>query len=280
MRTKEDHVRSLRALRQQSGSESRFIEAVAASFVLQEEGANENRRLLHGFIAFDIQLRRNLKATAEGIVDSIGTYSAAMRPSLVDAVMVHLRRLIQAEDPPEKPLDELYDEAKALGWRGERPVSATDAQLGLISLGEPQPCVLGTELKLYIDGGCIGKNPSTVGVYWSVGREHPGGRIELLTARAEDRTRFTNNDAEYLALLDALEKATAITGAEGIRQVRIHCDSELIVNQFNGRYKIGEPRLKLLCQTARSAAEFLHQSGIEVELVWVPRAENVRRLGH
>jgi ribonuclease HI len=135
------------------------------------------------------------------------------------------------------------------------------------------------EISLYMDGGTLGKNPSPVGVYWSVGRQHYKA-FEVLIDRKESRQHTTVNEAEYLALLDSLELVREISAAEGIKRAKIHSDSQLIVRQFNGQYKIGHAHLKVLCTSAQGAAEFLHQSGVEVEVVWVPRAENVRRLGH
>jgi ribonuclease HI len=44
----------------------------------------------------------------------------------------------------------------------------------------------------------------------------------------------TNNQAEYRAIIAALEKAISL----GARQVMVKSDSELVVNQINGRYKI------------------------------------------
>lgn len=131
-------------------------------------------------------------------------------------------------------------------------------------------------VRLYCDGGNLGKNPS-VGVYWSVAREHEDGRIELLTERATDMTRSTNNHAEYLALCDALSHAARI---EGMKKLSIHSDSQLIVNQFNGRWKIGSDDLRHLCASAQSSATFLIGGGVDLEVVWVRRQENVKRMGH
>jgi len=52
----------------------------------------------------------------------------------------------------------------------------------------------------------------------------------------------TNNEAEYLALITALEyiKATRPDEAE------FRLDSELVVKQLNGQYKVKEPRLRAL----------------------------------
>ena len=56
----------------------------------------------------------------------------------------------------------------------------------------------------------------------------------------------TNNVAEYRAVLLALEKASAL----GAERVIINLDSELVVRQLTGEYKVRETHLKPLHQKA------------------------------
>lgn len=59
--------------------------------------------------------------------------------------------------------------------------------------------------------------------------------------------RATNNVAEYAGLLEALETAHA----EGASEVEIVSDSELLVKQMLGIYKVRHPNLLPLYQKAR-----------------------------
>ena len=54
--------------------------------------------------------------------------------------------------------------------------------------------------------------------------------------------RATNNQAEYRALIAALEKAIEL----GARQVDIRLDSELVVKQMQGRYRVKNVALRPL----------------------------------
>jgi ribonuclease HI len=54
--------------------------------------------------------------------------------------------------------------------------------------------------------------------------------------------RATNNQAEYQALIAALEKAIKL----GARQVDIRLDSELVVKQVKGRYRVKNAALRPL----------------------------------
>lgn len=78
----------------------------------------------------------------------------------------------------------------------------------------------------------------------------------------------TNNVAEYTALIKALEKARHL----GLRKLRIHSDSELIVKQVRGEYKIKNDDLKWLADEAKN----LMKGFGSVTLTHVPRAQNKR----
>lgn len=74
----------------------------------------------------------------------------------------------------------------------------------------------------------------------------------------------TNNEAEYLALVLLLEEVDRRGLAADVRG-----DSQLVVNQVTGRWKIREPRLASL---ASDAVALLKRTGST--LTWVPREEN------
>lgn len=54
----------------------------------------------------------------------------------------------------------------------------------------------------------------------------------------------TNNQAEYRAIITALEKAISL----GAKQVDVRADSELVVKQINGRYRVKNTALRPLYQ--------------------------------
>jgi len=71
--------------------------------------------------------------------------------------------------------------------------------------------------------------------------------------------RATNNVAEYYALITALDYAAA----HHIRQLRVCSDSELLVRQMQGRYKVKSAVLKPLYERARKLASALSYFLIE-----------------
>lgn len=88
----------------------------------------------------------------------------------------------------------------------------------------------------WIDGGSRG-NPGPAGC---------GIVIELSDGRRETHTLFlgttTNNVAEYAALLALLERAAAL----GVTRLEAHSDSELLVKQLKGEYRVKASHLQPL----------------------------------
>ena len=69
----------------------------------------------------------------------------------------------------------------------------------------------------------------------------------LLASISQRIGQTTNNQAEYRAIIAALEKATRL----GAKQVDIHSDSELVVRQINGGYRVKKATLKPLHQKVK-----------------------------
>jgi ribonuclease HI len=91
--------------------------------------------------------------------------------------------------------------------------------------------------KAAIDGGSRG-NPGPAA--WGVALLDEGGGCA--EGHAGTLGRATNNVAEYRALIEALKLAER----SGARDVRIFADSELIVRQIRGLYRVKHPDLKPL----------------------------------
>jgi len=66
------------------------------------------------------------------------------------------------------------------------------------------------------------------------------GRV--ITNISQDIGQTTSNQAEYRALITALEKALRL----GVSQVEVRSDSELLVKQINGQYRVKAAPIKPL----------------------------------
>ena len=117
-------------------------------------------------------------------------------------------------------------------------------------------------LTINIDGAARG-NPGPASFAFVITRD--GAPV------AEDKGYLgstTNNIAEYTALVRALERAAEI----GADRLLVHSDSELLVKQMNGEYKVKNDTLRELFEQARA----LCKSFDDVALLHVRREQNKR----
>ena len=106
----------------------------------------------------------------------------------------------------------------------------------------------------HIDGGARG-NPGPAG-YGVIIRDAAGKTLAELSEFLGHRT---NNYAEYSALLAALEYAHQ----HGHSAIKVVSDSELLVRQMNGQYKVKSPDLRPMYERARALAHQFKWFAIE-----------------
>ena len=100
---------------------------------------------------------------------------------------------------------------------------------------------------IYIDGGSRGNpGPSAFGVLLC------DGKGDILKKYSEYIGKATNNEAEYQGLIFALKKAKAYFGKEKIKKmgIELFSDSQLLVKQMNGEYKVLDSKIQPLFLTA------------------------------
>ncbi len=120
------------------------------------------------------------------------------------------------------------------------------------------------ELVIYCDGGARGNpGPAAIGAVVLDPSTDPPTRLATVSERIGVAT---NNVAEYRALVAGLEAAREFPA----RRVRVRADSQLLVRQLEGRYRVKQAHLRPFFERAR---ELLGEYE-DVELVHVPREEN------
>lgn len=96
------------------------------------------------------------------------------------------------------------------------------------------------KILVYTDGGSRGNpGPAAIGI---VIQDASG---KTLKSYADKIGKATNNEAEYRAVIFALQKVRALIGREKTKksEIEIRMDSELVSRQLNGENKIEEERL-------------------------------------
>ncbi len=111
--------------------------------------------------------------------------------------------------------------------------------------------------KIYTDGsgdGRIAWYNETTGESWS-------GRCELNSDRPKN---VTNNEAEYLAIYNALKSAK-------VKDIEILSDSQLVVNQLKREWHIKDEKMRDLFDKVQ---ELIRERKLNVRFVWIPREKN------
>jgi len=97
---------------------------------------------------------------------------------------------------------------------------------------------------IYTDGGSRGNpGPSAIGVVFC------NEKNQIIKKYSEYLgENLTNNEAEYQAVIFALKKFKALFGKKLAKntEIELKSDSELLIKQLNGEYKILEPNIQPL----------------------------------
>jgi len=107
--------------------------------------------------------------------------------------------------------------------------------------------------KIYTDGSGDGRMAwfnETTGESWS-----------------GQQPNITSNEAEYIAVLTALQSATADESTE----IEILADSKLVVNQLKREWHIKDDKMRVLFDKIQ---QLIRERNLKVEFTWIPREEN------
>ncbi|MBV8950564.1 MAG: ribonuclease HI family protein [Actinobacteria bacterium] len=120
-------------------------------------------------------------------------------------------------------------------------------------------------LVIYSDGGARGNpGPAAIGAVVQDPSTDPPTTLATISRRIGVAT---NNVAEYEALIAALEAAQEFPA----REIRVRADSQLLIRQLEGRYKVKHTGLRPLYDRARVLLSRYER----VDLQHVPREENI-----
>jgi ribonuclease HI len=117
-----------------------------------------------------------------------------------------------------------------------------------------------SEYTLFCDGAARGNpGPGAIGFVILNG-------AEVVFEEGKVLGNVTNNVAEYEALIEGLKKSLEL----GVQSINIKSDSEVIVRQLNGIYKVKMPHLKVLFEIAKELLKKFKQ----VKIDHIPREQN------
>lgn len=124
-------------------------------------------------------------------------------------------------------------------------------------------------IEVYFDGLCQPLNPGGIACYaFVVKKDGETIHSDLGVAGEPFSPESTNNVAEYTALVRALEWLAANNLDSG--KIVIKSDSQLVVNQLGGTFKVKGRRILPLYRQVL----LLKNRFTDVEIKWVPREQN------
>ncbi len=121
-------------------------------------------------------------------------------------------------------------------------------------------------VKIYTDGSSLG-NPGKAAYSFIIVKD---GKIVI--KRRGDIGIKTNNQAEYIAVIQALKEALN----KGFKYVDLFSDSQLVINQIKGKYKVKSESIKdLFLEVIRLIEEFN-----EISFNFIPREDEFLKIVH
>ena len=163
----------------------------------------------------------------------------------------------------ERKLKELFSRAEDRNRFVAEVLTVALEQHDLQQEREEQMSIGGT-LHLFTDGGSRG-NPGQAAIGLIIEDPTKG---EVIREHCERIGIETNNIAEYRALVEGLKIAKRFHP----NRLICHLDSELIVKQLSGEYKVKMPTLKPLFDEINE----LSQSFGDIQFIHIPRSDNYR----
>jgi ribonuclease HI len=115
--------------------------------------------------------------------------------------------------------------------------------------------------QLFTDGASKG-NPGPAGAGWILVNDLDSVPLKDSKYLGE----ATNNEAEYQALILGLKNALS----HGVQEIRIHMDSELLVRQIKGVYRVKNPRLTVFFHQVQDLLRQIPKYAI----IHIPREQN------
>lgn len=135
-----------------------------------------------------------------------------------------------------------------------RPPKTTASGAGLFAEAPAEQRAAGPAFRANVDGAARGNpGPAAYGVLIR------DGRGEVVAKLKKYIGRMTNNVAEYYGLIAALDYAQS----HGVKALRIESDSELMVKQMRGLYKVKSQDLRPLYERAAKMAKGFESFRIE-----------------
>lgn len=122
---------------------------------------------------------------------------------------------------------------------------------------------------LMCDGSSKGNpGPMTIGyVIWD--RNKDSRRLEPVYRHSEPKGYGTNNESEWLAVIGGLGKI--LTKKFKNTDIYVYSDSQLVIKQINGEYKINHENIIPLAAAFNAIRDEFNRNNVKTYFYWIPR---------
>lgn len=203
-----------------------------------------------------LNIERVLKMLAEGKSAEKIAETAGVSIEEVYALIEEARKIVLLHDGPRAKKKVLLKKQAQKDIDAESPVKDD-----LLAGAELSAIPIGASLVFYTDGASSGNpGPAGIGIVIFDAQDRQVGKVSLFVGET------TNNIAEYSAVIRALKIAIYFQA----KSVRVRTDSELVVRQINGQYKVKHEGLVPLFE---QVMELMKQIP-SVKVEYIPRNQN------
>jgi len=152
-----------------------------------------------------------------------------------------------------------------VGVISDSTFSPTPNTTGVTIMSSSSPLITVSKAIMYFDGGALG-NPGKAGAGYLLYPECIRPVEPFAKAAVRMKGICTNNQAEYMGLIHGLQASIV----HKVTHLTVFGDSELVIKQMKGLYKVKNPILQVLNAKAQSLARPLSL----VSYNWVERSKN------
>ena len=126
------------------------------------------------------------------------------------------------------------------------------------------------EYNAWFDGACGPVNPGGTATYGVMIKDQDGTIVVWEHGLVGKGSAISNNVAEYAGVLCVLKYLRSLPPA----RATIRGDSNLVINQLNGRWRIRKGLYRSIAVEAKELLARLKGLGWQIACCWIPRAQN------
>jgi ribonuclease HI len=163
--------------------------------------------------------------------------------------------------------DVRHGHTRNCGEHGEQPWDVAERSR---SLPDKEALLEEQGILAWFDGACEPVNPGGTASFGVMVKDDDGTVLLKEHGLVGKGSRMSNNVAEYAGVLHILKYLSSRPPG----QVTIHGDSNLVINQLNGKWRVRKGLYLSVAIETRELLAYLRGLGWQINFCWIPREQN------